>query len=52
MNLERFEKFMMALSAIDMDNFSEHYADLKYFQAKTGRKFNGMMNVCFYDLVN
>lgn len=32
---------MSALAAIDKDNFSEQYADLKYFQNKTGRRPNG-----------
>lgn len=40
LNLQRFEKFMTALAAIDLDNFSEQYADLKYFQSKTGRRPN------------
>lgn len=40
LNLSRFEKFMTALAAIEIDNFSEHYADLKYFQSKTGRRPN------------
>lgn len=38
MNLERFQKFVDDLSKVDMDNFSETYADLVYFAAKTGRK--------------
>lgn len=41
LNLDRFEKFMAALGAVDMDHFSEQYADLKYFQSKTGRRPNG-----------
>lgn len=40
LNLERFEKFMAALAAIDMEHFSGQYADLKYFQSKTGRRPN------------
>lgn len=40
LNLERFEKFMTALAAIDRNHFSEQYADLKYFHAKTGRRPN------------
>ncbi|GLV41654.1 pacman [Carabus blaptoides fortunei] len=40
LNLDRFEKFMAALGAVDMDHFSEQYADLKYFQSKTGRRPN------------
>lgn len=34
--MRRFEKFMEALCTFDRDNFSEHYADLKYFEGKTG----------------
>lgn len=40
LNLSRFEKFMEALSQIDMEHFQETYADLKYFEAKTGRRPN------------
>lgn len=40
LNLERFEKFMTALAAIDMAHFSDQYEDLKYFHAKTGRRPN------------
>lgn len=40
LNLARFETFMKALSEIDMENFQETYADLKYFEAKTGRRPN------------
>lgn len=47
LNLERFEKFMVALAAIDKDNFNEQYADLKYFQSKTGRRPNGNERKCY-----
>lgn len=40
LHLARFERFMEALSEIDMENFQETYADLKYFEAKTGRRPN------------
>lgn len=40
LNLARFEQFMAALGEIDMEHFTEHYADLKYFEAKTGRRPN------------
>lgn len=40
LNLVRFEKFMAALGEIDMEHFAEQYADLKYFEAKTGRRPN------------
>ncbi|KAK0177026.1 hypothetical protein PV328_001116 [Microctonus aethiopoides] len=37
LNLERFEKFMEKLAVIDVEHFTEHSADLKYFEGKTGR---------------
>ncbi|XP_020295073.1 5'-3' exoribonuclease 1 isoform X2 [Pseudomyrmex gracilis] len=40
LNLEHFEKFMEKLSSLDVEQFKEHYADLKYFESKTGRKSN------------
>ncbi|XP_011151267.1 5'-3' exoribonuclease 1 isoform X2 [Harpegnathos saltator] len=40
LNLNRFEKFMERLSRLDVKQFNEHYADLKYFESKTGRKPN------------
>ncbi|XP_032684890.1 5'-3' exoribonuclease 1 isoform X3 [Odontomachus brunneus] len=40
LNLNRFEKFMERLSRLDLKQFNEHYADLKYFESKTGRKPN------------
>lgn len=40
MNLERFEKFMEKLSNHDIQQFDEIYADLKFFEAKTGRRMN------------
>ncbi|GFG29513.1 hypothetical protein Cfor_05064, partial [Coptotermes formosanus] len=38
LNLERFQKYMERLSAFDFEQFRETYADLKYFQGKTGRR--------------
>jgi 5'-3' exoribonuclease 1 len=38
LNLERFKKYMGRLSAFDFEQFRETYADLKYFQGKTGRR--------------
>lgn len=38
--LDRFEKFMERLSRVDIEQFTEHYADLKYFESKTGRRPN------------
>lgn len=38
LNLERFGKFLNELSSIDTDAFEENYADLKYFEDKTGRR--------------
>ena len=43
LNLERFEKFMAKLAEHDMAQFDEIYTDLKYFEAKTGRR-NGRSN--------
>lgn len=40
LNLERFEKFMQRLAVIDVEHFAETLADLKYFEAKTGRRPN------------
>ncbi|XP_034935611.1 5'-3' exoribonuclease 1 isoform X2 [Chelonus insularis] len=40
LNLERFEKFMEELAVIDLEHFTEHLADLKYFETKTGRRPN------------
>lgn len=40
MNLERFEIFMQELAKIDKEKFQDVYADLKYFEAKTGRRPN------------
>ncbi|XP_051172121.1 5'-3' exoribonuclease 1 isoform X3 [Leptopilina boulardi] len=40
LNLERFEKFMERLGQFDFEQFEEVYADLKYFEAKTGRRPN------------
>ena len=38
LNLSRFQKYLNGLTDIDIDNFSDTYADLKYFESKTGRK--------------
>lgn len=38
--MEHFEKFMEKLSSLDVEQFKEHYADLKYFESKTSRKSN------------
>lgn len=40
LNLTRFQTFMESLSSIDIEHFSDQYADLKYFEAKTGRRPN------------
>ncbi|XP_011256685.1 5'-3' exoribonuclease 1 isoform X2 [Camponotus floridanus] len=40
LKLDRFEKFMENLSHLDLEQFNEHYADLKYFESKTGRRPN------------
>ena len=38
LNLFRFQKYINQLKDIDIDNFNDTYADLKYFESKTGRK--------------
>ncbi|XP_063890311.1 5'-3' exoribonuclease 1 isoform X1 [Helicoverpa armigera] len=40
LNLRRFEVFMQELAKIDKEKFQDTYADLKYFEAKTGRRPN------------
>ncbi|CAG9784859.1 unnamed protein product [Diatraea saccharalis] len=40
LNLERFEIFMQELAKLDKEKFQDVYADLKYFEAKTGRRPN------------
>ncbi|XP_029664328.1 5'-3' exoribonuclease 1 isoform X1 [Formica exsecta] len=40
LKLDRFEKFMEKLSRLDLEQFNEQYADLKYFESKTGRRPN------------
>ncbi|CAH2075536.1 unnamed protein product, partial [Iphiclides podalirius] len=42
LNLIRFETFMQELSKIDKEKFQDTYTDLKYFEAKTGRRPNAM----------
>ncbi|KAM3961555.1 LOW QUALITY PROTEIN: 5'-3' exoribonuclease pacman [Aphomia sociella] len=42
LNLERFEIFMQELAKIDKEKFQDVYTDLKYFEAKTGRRPNAM----------
>ncbi|KAL4710442.1 hypothetical protein ACJJTC_008844 [Scirpophaga incertulas] len=42
LNLLRFEMFMQELAKIDIEKFQHVYADLKYFESKTGRKMNAM----------
>ena len=53
LNLERFKKYMERLSAFDFEQFRETYADLKYFQGKTGRRLGSkerysVSKVCLY----
>ncbi|CAK1552844.1 unnamed protein product [Leptosia nina] len=40
LNLARFEVFMQELAKIDKEKFHDTYADLKYFEGKTGRRPN------------
>lgn len=37
LNLQRFEAFLKKVADIDVENFTEVYADLKYFGAKTDK---------------
>lgn len=39
MKLDRFERFMERLSRFDTLQFAEHYADLKYLESKSERRF-------------
>lgn len=38
LNIERFASYMKKLSKYDMEHFQTAYADLKLFEAKTGRR--------------
>ncbi|XP_054164926.1 5'-3' exoribonuclease 1-like [Oppia nitens] len=38
LNLQRFQKYINELKNVDIDNFNDTWADLKYFESKTGRK--------------
>lgn len=38
LNLPRFEKFMLKLAQVDYDNFNDTYADMKFLEARHGRK--------------
>ncbi|XP_013136555.1 PREDICTED: 5'-3' exoribonuclease 1 [Papilio polytes] len=40
LNLPRFELFMQELAKIDKEKFHDTYTDLKFFEAKTGRRPN------------
>ncbi|XP_028162339.1 5'-3' exoribonuclease 1 [Ostrinia furnacalis] len=40
LNLQRFEIFMQELAKIDKEKFNVVYVDLKFFEAKTGRRPN------------
>ncbi|KYM94136.1 PREDICTED: 5'-3' exoribonuclease 1 [Cyphomyrmex costatus] len=40
LKLDRFEKFMEKLSRLDVEQFNEQYADIKFFESKTGRRPN------------
>ncbi|XP_076684631.1 5'-3' exoribonuclease pacman isoform X2 [Andrena cerasifolii] len=39
LKLDRFERFMERLSRFDTLQFAEHYADLKYLESKSERRF-------------
>lgn len=38
LNLERFEKFLAALSEFETEQFRDHLDDVKWFESKTGRR--------------
>ena len=38
LNLTRFQTYLNELTKIDIEHFNDTYADLKYFESKTGRK--------------
>ena len=38
LNLDRFQAYMSCLAVFDHDQFKDVYADLKYFEGKTGRR--------------
>lgn len=38
LNLFRFQKYIQKLTLIDLDNFNDQYADIKYFEGKTGKQ--------------
>ncbi|XP_067134846.1 5'-3' exoribonuclease 1 isoform X2 [Centruroides vittatus] len=40
LNLQRFEKYLKELSQHDYEKFNDTYADLKYWEGKTGRKLD------------
>ncbi|XP_053603077.1 5'-3' exoribonuclease 1 isoform X2 [Plodia interpunctella] len=42
LHLGRFEIFLQELAKIDKEKFQDTYADLKYFEAKTGRRPNAL----------
>ncbi|CAD5122205.1 DgyrCDS10650 [Dimorphilus gyrociliatus] len=41
LNLKRFEIYMSRLSQFDFEKFDDHFADLRWFQAKSEEKSNG-----------
>ncbi|KAI1285345.1 5'-3' exoribonuclease 1 [Halotydeus destructor] len=49
LNLERFGKFLEKVSEIDVENFTEVYADLRYFKSKCSIKDKRRELEPFYD---
>lgn len=37
LNLERFEKYLTKLAEIELDNFRDIQADIKYLESKSGK---------------
>ncbi|CAG0878937.1 unnamed protein product [Darwinula stevensoni] len=44
LNLDRFEKFLEALSKVEYEEFEDHFADMKWFQSKqeAGKEVNDL----------
>ena len=45
LNLQRFEKFMIALSLCELEKFDDIYSDSKWLEGKTAKKTNGKTEV-------
>ena len=43
LNLDRFEKFLEALSKVEYEEFEDHFADMKWFQSKREVRLKSLM---------